>query len=664
MNKTRAFIALALVSFGLIANIYSDAINVWLEDKVDTNSGHDQQILVGLQDNENWLVVPVTFEGDNFDSSTAATMLNSNSQASAYVSQISAGKSTLNTTILDKVWISGYNVDFWGQDSENDRDSGTDGAGVDMLVKYAVEFALSGMDLSPWDFDNNGILDRLLILHSANPQEIGGGSSSIWSHMSGLDNPVNIGEWSINHYTIASTKSGVGTVIHEMLHQMGAYDLYDVHSSLPTSNWNGIGEWGIMASGNWNNNGNTPALPSSSTLELIGIERGINVDYNIGGNFTLKPISNGGNYLSIETGPGEFLKITNRGNHGFDSYLPGHGILVEYQDLNNGDTDSNLVNTDSRNPWLKIIEADGDDALIRNKDTGNINDVFNDGDIFGNINSSQGMLIFDNRGRLVSWYATVKSVENGDYMVEITPVLDTNLFDVLTPRSPIELLKEESVFLEVYSSLNCNLSINITTHNGNVVNTTIENLPTGKSIISIMTVEENFPSAGNIIGTVGCKSNLRNIDLKWHNVGNRIINDDFYLLVDHEKENTYPLSLVFEGEDSRYYNLEIQGAASRISSIVSSKTFSPGDDLEIDINPNNLLVPGMIARGELVFVDNFGIETTIPIVIEAQSTFNTNPILSWFAEPGNGLLMISFLFAMSVLTGGSKRELQDFDESE
>ena len=83
--------------------------------------------------------------------------------------------------------------------------------------------------------------------------------------------------------------------------------------------------------------------------------------------FTLSPISDGGNYLNLIIGPGENIKITNRGNYGFDTSLPGRAILVEHQDTNNGDTGSNLVNTDSKNAWLKIIEADGDDALIRNK---------------------------------------------------------------------------------------------------------------------------------------------------------------------------------------------------------------------------------------------------------------------------------------------------------
>ena len=663
MRKTRVILALAIVSFGLLANIYSELIDDWLDDQIHNESNHEQEILVGIQENENWLVIPVTFEGDVFDSNRAETILNSESSASDYINQMNAGKSILNTTILDEIWVSNYNIDFWGQDGEDGRDSGTDGAGVDNLVENAVKDSLLDMDLSPWDFDGNGIIDRLLILHSANPQEIGGGTNSIWSQMSGLDNPIVINEWSINHYTIASTKSGVGIIVHEMLHQMGAYDLYDVHSSLPTSNWNGIGEWGIMASGNWNGNGNSPALPSSSTLELIGIDRGIVVNPNESGDFTLNPISNGGNYLSIETGPGEYIKITNRGNFGFDSSLPGHGILVEYQDLNNGDTSSNLVNTDSNNAWLKIIEADGDDALIRNKDSGSIGDVFTDGTKFGNIEQSEGMMIYDNRGRLLTWFATVESLEDDNYLISITPVVEINNSNVLTPRQPVEILNGESIFVEVNTVSICDFYIDIFTHNGNNISRIVE-LPSGKSIVRIMTIDDNFPPSGNIIGTLGCDSNLREIDLQWHQVGHRIISDDFFLLVDSDKDNTISIMPDFEGQESRFYNLEIQGAASRIASLESSLAISPGDDIEILIEPEGLLVPGMIARGELVLVDNFGIELRIPITLEAKSTFNSNVLFSWFAEPGNGLLVISILLGFSIFTGGSNTNRDDHSESE
>ena len=664
MNKARATTALMVVFFGLIANLYSDVIDDWLSNTIQTQNSSNEEILVGIQENENWLIIPVSFQGDNFDLDKAQSILESEGPASSYIGQISAEQSILNATILDEVWISNYNINFWGEDSESGRDSGSDGAGVDNLVENAVKDMLSGRDLSPWDFDNNGIVDRLLILHSANPQEISGGSSSIWSHMSGLDNPIKIGKWSINHYTIASTKSGVGTIVHEMLHQMGAFDLYDVHSSLPTSNWNGIGVWGIMASGNWNGNGNTPALPSSSTLELIGIERGILVDPNYGGNFTLSPISDGGNYLNLIIGPGENIKITNRGNYGFDTSLPGHGILVEHQDTNNGDTGSNLVNTDSKNAWLKIIEADGDDALIRNKDSGSGGDVFTDGDIFGNTDTSNGMIIYDNRGRLVSWSASVEYLGNDDYLISITPIINTDKINIITPRQPVELLNQESLFVEVVNSEVCDFKIQIQTHNGNVINQTVEKLPVGVISVPVMKIDETYPLSGNIIGTMGCDSNFRQIDLRWHNVGHRIISDSFFLMIDHDKGNTYSILPEYEGDSSRFYNIDIQGAASRIATLEQSQNIIPGDEIEVSVNPDGLLLPGMIARGELVLVDNFGIELRIPVTFEAKSTLNSNVIFSWLAEPGNGLFMISILLAISIISGGSSGKKNVSDESE
>ncbi len=664
MNKARATAALMVVFFGLIANLYSDVIDDWLSNTIHTQTSSNEEILVGIQENENWLIIPVSFQGDNFDLDKAQSILESEGPASSYIGQISAEQSILNATILDEVWVSSYNINFWGEDSESGRDSGSDGAGVDNLVENAVKDMLSGRDLSPWDFDNNGIVDRLLILHSANPQEISGGSSSIWSHMSGLDNPIKIGKWSINHYTIASTKSGVGTIVHEMLHQMGAFDLYDVHSSLPTSNWNGIGVWGIMASGNWNGNGNIPALPSSSTLELIGIERGILVDPNYGGNFTLSPISDGGNYLNLIIGPGENIKITNRGNYGYDTSLPGHGILVEHQDTNNGDTGSNLVNTDSKNAWLKIIEADGDDALIRNKDSGSGGDVFTDGDIFGNTDTSNGMIIYDNRGRLVSWSASVEYLGNDDYLISITPIINTDKINIITPRQPVELLNQESLFVEVDNSEVCDFKIQIQTHNGNVINQTVEKLPIGVISVPVMKIDETYPLSGNIIGTMGCDSNFRQIDLRWHNVGHRIISDSFFLMIDHDKGKTYSILPEYDGDSSRFYNIEIQGAASRIATLEQSQNIIPGDEIEVSVDPDGLLLPGMIARGELVLVDNFGIELRIPVTFEAKSTLNSNVIFSWLAEPGNGLFMISILLAISIISGGSSGKKYVSDESE
>ena len=84
---------------------------------------------------------------------------------------------------------------------------------------------------------------------------------------------------------------------------MGAVDLYDVHSDAPTRNWHGLGDWDVMASGNWVEDGSKPTLPSSSTLELIDAIDPIEPSLISDGNFSLEPLSNGGNPLKIEIAP-------------------------------------------------------------------------------------------------------------------------------------------------------------------------------------------------------------------------------------------------------------------------------------------------------------------------------------------------------------------------
>ena len=93
---------------------------------------------------------------------------------------------------------------------------------------------------------------------------------------------------------------------------------------------------------------------------------------------------------------------------------------------------------------------------------------------------------------------------------------------------------------------------------------------------------------------MGCDSNYRQIDLRWHNVGHRIISDGFFLMIDHDKENTYSILPEYDGDSSRFYNIEIQGAASRIATLEQSQNIIPGDEIEVSVDPDGLLLPGMM----------------------------------------------------------------------
>ena len=482
---------------GIFVNMNPDLV----DSHYDFEESDESSDLVGLQIDERWLVLRVSFPNLHHSESITSSLLQGNGSAEEYVQQLSGGASTLQVTVSDDVWVSEFEESYWGADSQNERDVGNNGMGVDRLVENAAKNLLTGLDLSDWDLNGDGILDRLLVLHSGKAQESGGPSESIWSHFSTLAKPIEIGNWEIKHYTISSLESGLGTLVHEMIHQMGAYDLYDVNSDLPSRTWNGLGDWDIMASGNWNGNAMIPAMPGGATLLTInglGIE---SINHELSQNITLYPMSstqNNTRVVSIDTAPGESVLITYRADNGFDSALPGSGLIVEYLDRNNGNINDNTVNKDPKNPWVMIIEADGDQALLRNRDSGSSGDPFQTGDSFG----SEGHLIRDNRGRLVPWHVSITNIGQANASLEIIP---NNEFTdrILTPRSPIQLIEGESAYASVNTQLPCTLVIN--TSNDLTIPEPIEiEISAGITTIPILRFSDTNQEMGILNGNIGC----------------------------------------------------------------------------------------------------------------------------------------------------------------
>ena len=651
MSKVRAVLALLLILLGLLSYSNPQYIDNALERSHNHNSNYN---LIELQDNEEWLVLKISFPNKPFDSNEAKKLFEDTYSAEDYIKSLS-NNSNLNVTIIEQTWNSPKSDSFWGQDSSEGRDTGSEN-GVQDLVTNAVKSLLDEKDLSKWDFNNDGIVDRLLILHSGDAQESNGQSSSIWSHFSGLDDPIQISTWSIEHYTIVSLSSGLGTLMHEMLHQMGAVDLYDVHSDSPSSNWNGLGDWDIMASGNWNGDGKIPALPSASTMQLIGADRSLNVIPG-GNSFTITPISLGGKSLVIEIAPNEFIRISLRSG-GFDSALPGSGILVEHQDKNNGNLDSNLVNIDPELAWVKIIEADGDDALMRGRNSGEVGDLFNLDDKFGNL----GIQIRDNRGRLVTWTAFVSdiNINNDDSWNNATIRFENEVIknlQVLTPRDPIILLDGEKSYAKVDAVEACELLINF---NYQGVSITKEiGISSGTSYIEIINSSSGSNLKGHLKGQIGCKGyNSLDIDLDWIKVGHKIKNNTLRKIISWEEDSEISLYPNFLGNGSRTYSISVSGAISRISSPVTQGVISPGDPIILAISPNGLLKQGMIAKGELILTDSNSIEERIPIILQAESPFTGEGFLPWISQPSNGILIICLLSALSILTNTSRNKLK------
>jgi len=630
---------------GIFVNLNPDLV----DSHYDFEESAESSDLVGLQIDERWLVLKVSFPNSPYSESITSSLLQGNGSAEEYVQQLSGGSSTLQVTVTDDVWVSEFEESYWGADSQDERDVGNNGGGVDKLVENAAKNLLSGLDLSDWDLNGDGILDRLLVLHSGNAQESGGPSDSIWSHFSTLSSPIEIGEWEIKHYTISSLDSGLGTLVHEMIHQMGAYDLYDVNSDLPSRTWNGLGDWDIMASGNWNGNAMIPAMPGGATLVTInglGIE---SVNPELRQNITLYPMSsiqNNTRVLSIDTAPGESVLITYRADSGFDSALPGAGLIVEYLDRNNGNINDNTVNRDPKNPWVMIIEADGDQALLRNRDSGSSGDTFQTGDSFG----SEGYLIRDNRGRIVPWHISITNIGQANASLEIIP---NNEFTdrVLTPRSPIQLIEGESAFASVNTLLPCTLVIN--TSNDLTTPEPIEmEIPAGITTIPILRFSDTNQDIGILNGNIGCKGKTpENLRIDWQIIGHRIPYQEIEHVIKWDEPSSISIPISMIGSGARNYDIAIEGAVSRIATSDTQDEVLSGENLVLTIQPDGLLTPGMYARGEIVFQDDYSVEQRIKVTLIAESSLTGDGILGWISQPSNGLLAISILLAFSIIVG-------------
>tara|TARA_B100001113_G_scaffold256666_1_gene211940 strand:+ start:6838 stop:8754 length:1917 start_codon:yes stop_codon:yes gene_type:complete len=626
--------------------INSGTVNDAISSTVETSSTTESK-LVGLEEEEFWPVLRVSFPAKPFPNSLLGGLFEGNNSAEQYISEMSGGNSQLMTTIVGETWASPYLESHWGTDSETERDTGADSGGARELAREAIISTFQNQDISQWDLDGDFIVDRLLILHSGQAQEEGGPSTSIWSHFSSFYEPVVVGEYKFEHYTMASVHGGLGVLVHEMLHQMGAVDLYDVHSDAPTRNWHGLGDWDIMASGNWIDDGSRPTLPSSSTLELIDAIDPIEPTLNSDGNFSLEPLSNGGSPLKIEIASQEYIWITLRSSIGFDKGLPGHGILVEQQDLNFGDVPSNLVNTDPTKPWVKIVEADGDDALLRAIDYGSAGDVFDVGDRFGHT----GKKIWDNHGRLVQWTARVMEITESSAVIEFDFVGDANS-TLTVPRNPIVVLNDEPIIADIFTIDKCIVEVDIASTGGVVTPPHDGN----STRIQLIEITNSSSSKGTIEGSIGCQNRPKNVvSIDWIVVNHRLSTDDIVATVPWDSDSTIALYPESIGSGPRTYSIAIEGAAGRIAEPLTKGTFYPGDAIELRIIPDGLLEPRMIAKGELVILDSDNIEQRIPFQLTAEGDLPFGP-LNWLAIPSNAISTVLILMALSIATSNRQNK--------
>jgi len=293
----------------------------------------------------------------------------------AYYAEASYTQLTIQGSIT-ATWVNvGRPMAQYGSDSA----SGTDDANgpVYYFIADAVRAAAAaGFNFANPIFDQDGpdglpdgVIDHLFVIHAGDSQEDSGDPSDaqnlLWSHRWAVadgspgvpgDQRLIVGGKEVYGYIMASEESPLGVFAHEFGHDLGLPDLYDIDGSSK-----GAGAWDIMASGSWNGGalgrGESPAHFSSWSKtklkwmtpdEVTAPRYATAVPPN-----SLLPLETSPSALKLPIrGTQEYFLVEYRAALGFDTALPGEGLLIWHVD------DAQADNADDTHRLLDLVEAD------------------------------------------------------------------------------------------------------------------------------------------------------------------------------------------------------------------------------------------------------------------------------------------------------------------
>lgn len=223
------------------------------------------------------------------------------------------------------------------------------------------------VDFSQYDRDGDGFIDNVFIYYAGRGEATGGSSNTIWPHSWTLSvaEPDKVfeydgvrlesygctNEWDVNKGV--ERPDAIGVFVHEFSHVLGLPDLYN------TVDQNACftpGAWSTLDAGPYNNNSCTPPHYGAFERYALGWMTPEVVDKPA--TVTLSPISENRAILIPTSKEEEFFLLENRQQNGWDSYLPGHGMLVWHIDYNESVWEHNSVNNRTSHQYVDLEEAD------------------------------------------------------------------------------------------------------------------------------------------------------------------------------------------------------------------------------------------------------------------------------------------------------------------
>ena len=257
------------------------------------------------------------------------------------------------------------------------------------MIQDACQIAHDSLnvDFSQYDFNDDGDVDFVYVIYAGFGESYGASTNTIWPHASTLSawgGNITLDEKRVERYacscelkyTSGTQLEGIGTFCHEFGHVLGLPDIYNTQMQSRTQ----LGQWDVMDTGAYNNESRTPPAHSAFERYSLGWLDFIDID-TPAEVMELEELTEHNVAYRIVTpnNPDEFFTLENRQLIGWDSYLPGGGLMILHINYDEGIWDRNAVNN-GVNPCYDLVEADGNQGqnLPTNLFPTPTNDMFTD----------------------------------------------------------------------------------------------------------------------------------------------------------------------------------------------------------------------------------------------------------------------------------------------
>jgi immune inhibitor A len=256
--------------------------------------------------------------------------------------------------------------------------SGSDSCPARMIVE-ACKAVDSVVNFKDYDWNGDGKVDQVFVLYAGYGEATGGDANTIWPHeytlKEALGDSLSLDSMTINTYACSNELNGykedtpkklmgLGMFCHEFSHCLGLPDMYDrKHINF------GMNAWDLLDFGSYNgpttNDGWCPAGFTSYEKAFAGWLKPIELKESNTTVSNMKPLSDNGDAYIIynDNHNAEYYLVENRQKTGWDSYLPGAGMLILHVDYEAYVWGYNIVNTSYWSGWnnhqrLTMFHAD------------------------------------------------------------------------------------------------------------------------------------------------------------------------------------------------------------------------------------------------------------------------------------------------------------------